>query len=299
MSSSDDSSGSNSSIQTVKFDGNDFSLWKMKMIGLLLAKDLLDVVINPVDSKVYTSGSKLNKDETELSRKSKKAYGVLLLALGPEQLRLVQQVVVGDANSIWKVLLDNYERKSMATRVQLYEILFSIKMMESESINLYVARLTELDVRLKQQQENLSEGVLLYILLKGLLGSYTTVVQLLKMNENLGFQDVVEKLRNEEERQKVSKKVGGGYVPKSNGIDNQISLEASSVSARTSASRSTYRCYTCGEKGHIKYDCPYNKSRERCDHCKRVGHSTSNCKDEHALRSTIPGYRQTRNSDDD
>lgn len=280
--SGDDSTGSNGSIQTVKFDGYDFSLWKMKMTGLLLAKDLLEVVINPVDGKLFVTGSKLNKEEVEWSRKTKKAYGILLLALGAEQLRLVQQVTVGDANGIWKILLDNYERKSMATKVQLYEMLFNIKMEGSETINLYIARLTEMDVKLKQQQENLSESVLLYVLLKGLTSNYTTIVQLLKMQDDLVFKDVVDKLRNEEERQKVAGKVNTAIksAKDDNNSTSRVIMEASNLSvSKTGASRSKYRCYTCGERGHIKYDCPYNQSRDRCDHCKRVGHSIGECKE--------------------
>lgn len=274
----EDSTGSNGSIQTVKFDGSEFCLWKMKMTGLLLAKDLLDVVMNPLDGKLFITGSKFNKEELELIRKTKRAYGILLLGLGPEQLRLVQQVMVGDANGIWKILLDNYERKSMATKVQLYEMLFNIKMIESESINLYIARLTEMDVKLKQQQENLSESVLLYVLLKGLTSNYTTVVQLLKMQENLVFKDVVEKLRNEEERQKVSSKGNSSSIrSKESGSGSGVIVEASNV--KTGAASLKYRCYTCGQRGHIKYDCPYNQSRERCDLCKRVGHSSRDCKD--------------------
>jgi len=86
----------------------------------------------------------------ELLSKSHLAYGILIQSLKDEQLRLVQGVDRENAHGIWKILLETYDRKSMATQVQLLEQLFGTQLQANETmIASYVARLTEIERRLR------------------------------------------------------------------------------------------------------------------------------------------------------
>jgi len=193
----------------------------------------------------------------ELLRKSHLAYGILIQSLKDEQLRLVQGVARGNAHGIWKILLDTYERKSMATRVQLLERLFGTQLRTGESVTSYVARLTEMERRLRAQGEQVSEGIMVYLLLKGLPSSYTSIVQLLKMKEKLEFTEAVEALRNEEEGQKVSQ-------------DTEHHANATELLKKG--------CFTCGAHDHIKFNCPLNGKKKHCSKCHRVGHLAQECR---------------------
>jgi hypothetical protein len=335
------SSSSTSRVLTLKaFDANDFGLWKMQTVGALMAVGLLDVTLNPLAvgplieeekiraaairaSTVLTgsdaAGSSLQaadnsvvmepKWNMELLEKSKRAYGSILLALLPEQLRLCQHVTLGDAHGLWTVLLNTYERKSLSTKVQLFERLFSLVLGRTESIALYVARLTDIERKLKEQDENISQSILLFVLLRGVSHSYATLVTLLKMKEVLTFNEAVEALKNEEERMGlggVGKRVGN-----SSGSTVDIVVEdhvAAYVDrGRTNKNMSSgMKCFNCGLSGHIRFNCPRNKGKPKCERCHRIGHVASGCRaisTEHeyaaAALSEVYGKEEESDEEDD
>jgi hypothetical protein len=124
--------------------------------------------------------------EVEMAR-SKRAYGALMGCLGAVQLRLCQFVPMGDAHGVWCILLENYERCSVTTRVQLIEKFFAMKQGSGEAVNVYVARLQETEHRLKEQGEEISGTMALFVLLRGATSRFPTLVTLLKMREDLTF----------------------------------------------------------------------------------------------------------------
>lgn len=209
----------------------------------------------------------LSQDEERLIALSKRAYGALISTLGSVQLRLCQHVVLGDAHGIWKVLLDNYERKSVATKVRLMEELFGIMLSRGESVGLYVARLTELQRKLADQDESISDSVLLFVLLRGVSRLYSTLVTLLKMNEKLTFEQAVEAIKNEEERKKMERAAG------------EETIYSAAISEKGGEDR---RCHHCNEVGHLKFKCP----KLKCHRCKRTGHMASKCRAVHPAASS-------------
>ena len=306
-------SSSSSRVLTLpRFDANDFGLWKMQSIGALMAVGLLDVTLNPLavgplieeekiraaatrahavgqggsatGSSLQAAADKPAADEhkgiMELLEKSKRAYGSILMALGPEQLRLCQHVTLGDAHGLWTVLLNTYERKSLSTKVQLFERLFSLVLGRTESIALYVARLTEIERKLKEQDEKISDSILLFVLLRGVSHSYATLVTLLKMKEALTLEEAMEALKNEEERLGL----GGGSKKGGHSSGSTVDVVVEDVAAyvdrgRTGKNMSTgMKCFSCGLGGHIKFNCPRNKGKPKCDRCHRVGHLASGCR---------------------
>lgn len=285
-SSSSSSSSSRSAVPVLPaFTSGDFGLWQMKSLGIFLAHGLLGVVESDiavalikeertVASKVkkeaaaaIASGSvikattpmELTKEKEELMKQSKRAYGALVSALGATQLRLCQHVALGDSHGIWSVLLDTYERKSVATRVRLIEQLFTIQLTRGENVNLLVARLTDLQRKLADQEEVISETILLFILLRSVSRQYPTLVTLLKMKDTLKFDDAVEALKNEEERTKMDTRGG-----------DQETMHY----MHSGTKKEERRCHNCNKVGHLNFQCPEKK----CHRCNRNGHVASNCR---------------------
>jgi len=207
----------------------------------------------------------VQEQREELIKKSHLAYGILIQSLKDEQLRLVRGVDRGNAHGIWKILIGTYDRKSMATRVQLLEQLFGtqLKVIDHETIASYVARLTELERRLRAQGEQISEGIMVYMLLRGLPAPYTSIVQLMKMKEKLEFTEAVETLKNEEERQGIS-----------NHNERQTNHHADAATER----HLPKGCFACGAHDHIKSNCPLHSNKKHCEKCHRIGHTTQECK---------------------
>jgi hypothetical protein len=270
-----------------------FGLWKMQAYAVLLAHDLLDVVetdrasgavkeehmkrsaaraeqaagaASSAAAEESSASPPMSKDKDIV--RSRRAYGALMLALGHTQLQLCQRVALGDAHGVWQVLLDTYDRKSVATRVQLIERLFSMEQGRSESVSVYVSRVTEVEQRLREQGEEVSGAILLYVLLRGVTRAYPTLVTLLKMKDALTFDEAVEAIKNEEERTKMDvrrENQSGG------GTDHTVYM------ARTEKSKTggdERRCHECGDKGHLRNRCPQTV----CHRCERTGHVAANCR---------------------
>jgi hypothetical protein len=160
----------------------------------------------------------------------------------------------------------------VTTRVQLIEKFFAMKQGSGEAVNVYVARLQETEHRLKEQGEQISGTMALFVLLRSATSRFPTLVTLLKMREDLTFDAAVDALKNEEERQKAdgsdddrSGRGGRAYIASGGG-----------------AKKETRRCHECGEVGHMKYSCP----KVECARCKRNGHLAANC------RATKPAYNR-------
>jgi hypothetical protein len=136
----------------------------------------------------------------------------------------------------------------MATRVQLLERLFGTQLTAKETLVSYVARLTELERRLRAQGEIVSESVMVYMLLKGLPVAYTSIVQLIKMKDEVKFSEAVEMLRSEEERQTTASGSSNGH---------------SGVAHHGDAAETQLKkgCYKCGKHDHIKANCPLLKNK--------------------------------------
>jgi hypothetical protein len=277
--------GADARVRIPTFDGRDFGLWKMRAEGALMAADLLDTVESDADgadsselpqtpARHALQGKKMKEgnDQTQSvskDRRRQRAYGMLVQALQDEQLRLMSGVPRGDARALWRVLLDTYDRKSMAARVQLLEQLFAFVMTSGESVAAYAARLLELERRLKEQDESVSESILAYVLLRGLPERYASTVQWIKMQqEDAELKDIITIVRNEEERQQAGRA--------------QRSAPAAAHAAHVEGA-----CYTCGAPGHKKYDCPSNANQKKCSNCKRIGHTESECRRRHQGHSAV------------
>ena len=212
---------------------------------------------------------------------SKRAYSALISSLSTTQLQLVQHVPTGDAYGVWQALLLHYERKSVATRVGLLEQLFSMEM-STESMSLYIARVQGLRRKLAEQEEVITDTVLLFVLLRGLPARYDTLVTLLKMRP-LIVEEVVDALKNEEERQSHAHAEGGA------GSGGERAFYAGSGGSRRftprtgvppsgGAAHQRLQCFTCKEEGHIKFNCPMNRGKKKCERCHRLGHTVSECR---------------------
>jgi hypothetical protein len=224
----------------------------------------------PAGSSSMVSMSEEEECDDKDIQASKRAYAVLLLALTSKELRLCGHVEHGDAHGVWQVLLDTYERRSTATRVQLMEMLFKIRLMRSESVALYVSRLTEVERKLASQGERIGGAQMLFLLLRGVERAYPTLVTLLKMNDALTFEGAVIACENEEERQRMSGGGGGGFGSSRAGSEESFHVSAS-VKKMVKEART---CYGCNKIGHVKKDCPQVK----CMRCRGHGHMAAACR---------------------
>jgi hypothetical protein len=286
MSSVSESSGV---IRPPLYNGkSSFSAWKHKVLAYLQSLGLKDVVVssatetqvqgslNPVQTR--SSSSTMN-DSTEMTsdlitsatKRRDKAYAILLNLLDDSLIELISSVSVGDAAGVWKILLSTYETKSTAQLCQKLDELLNLKFAGTgESFDVYKARFTNLCIEVKEMDEDLSSKIKRYIFLRGLPESYASLVQSLKINDGLSFDQMCVHIKDyyESERRKVDAGTGGG---------------GSSQTAY--AFREKRECYLCGKTGHVASSCSL-KEKMWCSSCRNKGHTSKHCESAKLVAST-------------
>jgi hypothetical protein len=196
----------------LKFNGSNFTLWKMKMLAYLQDKDLLEVVESPIrqDDKVSKIGSdlgdqkaELTADEEKLKKKAMKAYTILVLALQDEQLQLIVDVPRGNAYGVWKALLLRYERKTVASKTQARIMLSQCKMAKDETVDGYISRIKRIVMTLVDMGSQISNDELLHVLFNGLPEAYGPLIDTISVNTKLEFEEACTFIRDRQERVKV------------------------------------------------------------------------------------------------
>ena len=236
-------SNSLSSVKLPKFDGKEFPVWKMQMVAYFIATGLLDVVKYPFSENVNDEENK--QSEEVLKKKSNRAYGVLILTLSSEQLRLVMDVEEGDAHGIWKILLERYESKTTANKNYLRTLLQQCKMSASERFDTYLSKIQQIVTNLKLAGGTVSDDEILFILTKGLPEDYNAIIDTINSTPKITFERACELLRNKQET---------------------IYLHNKQEKDQAQFVKQLYRkgnCNRCGKQGHYARECNENNETEQ------------------------------------
>jgi hypothetical protein len=303
-----------SGIRPNKFGGKgNFSAWKFKTLAYLQSIGLKDIVVGSVlkgetesrheagSSAVTTSGKK-DKATADLvdaagsgsiginaiRKKSEKAYAILLNLLEDELIDLIAHVEAGDAHGVWTVLVETYEAKSTAslcfTLDQLMNIQFDNK---KETFDMFKARFMKLVLALKEMNEIVSPAIQRYVLLRSLPNDYQALVQSLKINDSISFEETCTHIKDYYE----SEKRGNGRDRRSDRYYDENHVYAMTDRNRFGTygqrdrashdrtSKNIHReCFLCGKKEHIAKDCLlYNQIK--CSHCNGKGHTSRHCRE--------------------
>ena len=231
-------------------------------------------------------------------KKSRKMYSLLLTVLSDQQLQLVGHVTRGDAHGVWQVILARYERKTVASRHHTREKLHRIKMERGERFDQFLARLTDLQLRLQQMGSVVAEEEMLFVMLEGLPPAYELLVHTLRMKEDLTLEEAAEFCRDFQERKPNSnpreeatahfagadRRAGGGSNPARPQQDSRQNFRDRDGSQQQQQQqqqppRPDRACTLCNQTNHLMFDCPKLPSTAlKCSTCRIVGHSDSTCR---------------------
>ena len=175
-----------------KFNGSNFSLWKMRIKAILRKDNCLTAIGDRPDE--ITDDGKWNEMDGN-------AIANLHLALADGVLSSVAEKKT--AKEIWDTLSKLYEAKSLYNKIFLRRKLYTLRMMESTMVTDHINTLNTLFSQLTAMGHNIETGERAEILLQSLPDSYDQLIINLTNNiEVLVFDDIAAAVLEEESRRK-------------------------------------------------------------------------------------------------
>ena len=301
----------------LKFDGENFPIWKCKLFAWADMHGLMDVLV-PSGDGASSSGSGDAKADVAAKAawesRSKKMYSTLVLSMGTTSLaELLVHVPRGDAAAAWKLLESKFERKTTANKAAVYTSLLASRMAEGESVDAYVSRIKSCALILKGMGDEVPESLRVHVLMAGLPASWRVFADSLSAHaKDAKFDDLVAHLEDYQEKEKIKnngaaadevisyaqmrgnggrsqgqqqrggRANGGGGAPSHARGHQQSRGDRSSggggASSGGGGGGGQTLCYSCNQYGHRSYDCPREANNpRRCTKCRSLGHVDSQC----------------------
>ena len=271
--------GPSSARCRLQFDGDEskYELWEVKFLGYMRLQKLSEVI----------TGIKTN------DAKNAEAFAELVQLLDDKSLSLVIRECKDDGKKALDTLREHYLGQTKPRIISLYTTLTSLKMNPEENVTDYIIRAETAATRLNNAGEQLSDSLLIAMVLKGLPAAFRTFSTVITQSENeITFAEFKVSLKNFEENEKCYQNLEEN--------ENKVMRvqHRDTYTAYTSQPRENYAaytgagidsskgiiCYNCGQLGHRKFEC---KSARWCNYCKSKTHYTYYCrrKNEHSAKT--------------
>ncbi|KAG2399616.1 Retrovirus-related Pol polyprotein from transposon TNT 1-94 Protease [Vigna angularis] len=240
-----------------KFNGNNFSLWKLKIRAILRKDNCLDAI---EDRRAEISDEKWKEMDDN-------AVANLHLAMADSVLSSIAEKKT--AKEIWDTLIKLYEVKSLHTRIFLKRKLYTLRMSEFTPVTEHINNLNTLFAQLTASDFNIVENERAELLLQSLPDSYDQLIINITNNNIVGrlsFEDVAgaileeeSRRKNKEDRTESSKQVEALTMMRGRSTERGSSGSQNHGRSK-SRGRKNFKCYNCGMRGHLKKDCWHKKS---------------------------------------
>ena len=243
-----------------------------------------------------------------MEKRSWLVYSLILQAIQDNVLmEMLMSVKTGDGRGVWSMLVNRFERQSVASQASLYDRLLKIRMENGEDIDAYSARLKNICRALAAGNEPVPEPMQKHILTNGLPDSYNPLVEALGLQSNLTYDQMVMHLIDHQQKERLKEQMDGhgANIESANFVGQRRPPPARPFGNNYSHQRSfgtgngyrganhqggspmrlmnngggtggngSRQCWTCGKTDHINRNCPTKK----CFNCGGRGHLSMNCR---------------------
>ena len=221
-------------VSIVPLNGTNYPTWKLQC-RMALMKDGLwgivdgsDIAPNPEDAE---------KHAKFVSRRDR-ALALIVLSVEPSLLYLIGNPK--DPVEGWKKLLDTFQRKTWANKLELRRKLYTLRLKDGESIQQHIKAMTEIFDSLAVIGDPVDEEDRVVHLLASLPESFNMLVTALEANPEVPkMETVTERLLHEERKMKDREDTG------------PAKLKAMTAKSQ----KRKFTCHYCGKPGHFRRNC--------------------------------------------
>jgi hypothetical protein len=245
------------------FDGDEvkYELFETKLLGYLRRLRLSKTILPELEGGV--------KDEDVDPEDNADVYAELIQCLDDRSLNLILRDAKDDGRAALGILREHYQSNEKPRVIAMYSEFVSIAKKENEDLTDFIIRAETVKAQLVKAGEVISDSLLIAMTLKGLSENYKSFVTMSINQPQSTFQEFKRALRMFEGTMNVCDQAGADSV----------------MTLRRKPGQREVTCYRCGEKGHIKANCPEKVKKEEtaggkkwCDFCRSKSHNTSVCR---------------------
>ncbi|KAJ8704351.1 hypothetical protein PYW08_013075 [Mythimna loreyi] len=195
-----------------------YSTWKFTMRMLLIHEELWDCV--EAEPKVDCDKKKVDK-----------ALARIALSVTPAVIPYIR--TAKSAHEAWKILQKGYEGRGLSRRLGLLRSLFSTKLSENSSMEIYLNKIKEFSHQLNEIESPLDDEFVAVIMLSGLTDDYDPLIMAIEHSTTTLSTDIISEKLLQETQRREEKTEGIALI-----------------------TQKQPKCFGCGARGHMIRNCP-------------------------------------------
>ena len=194
----------------------------------------------------------------------------------------------GNGEAAWKALLSKFRSLERPRVQKLLQTLTTLRKEPTETMTDYIMRAEEMNMSLQEVDEQVTDQMLLSLVLKGLPNEYDSFVTVVNFTKNVkNFEEIKQDLINfDADRHRPQPENSAFFSKKQLKCYScgKLGHKAAECQNRGKAEGTAMTCHKCGRHGHLAKAChqggmstPRMHSSTGCSYCKKEGHTLDKC----------------------